>query len=207
MWFRSSRIGDDRDRVLVKSNGDATYLAGDLAYHRDKFLVRGFERVIDIFGADHAGQVKSLMLGVEAMGVELGRLEIKLGQMVSLVSAGRMSKRAGNFVSLDSLIDDIGPDATRLLSLMSSLDQATLLDLDLVRSQSMENPVYLRAVCPRPHRLDRARAGRAGHRAPSSRRRRPVAAGARARAGGAAPPRGTARRRVPTRGVTGLLTR
>jgi len=131
--------------VLVKSNGDATYLAGDLAYHRDKFLVRGFDRVVDIFGADHAGQVKSLTLGVEAMGVDPGRLEVKIGQMVSLVQAegaGRMSKRAGNVVSLDSLIDDIGPDATRLLSLMSSLDQSSLLDLDLVRSQSMENPVY-----------------------------------------------------------------
>jgi len=145
VWFRSSRLGDNRDRVLMKSNGDATYLAGDLAYHRDKFLVRKFDRVIDIFGADHAGQVKSLMLGVEAMGVEPGRLEVKLGQMVSLVQggqAGRMSRRAGNFVALDELIDDIGADATRLLSLMSSLDQAAVLDLDLVRSQSMENPVY-----------------------------------------------------------------
>ncbi|MDR3647602.1 MAG: arginine--tRNA ligase [Acidimicrobiales bacterium] len=145
VWFRSSRLGDNRDRVLVKSNGDATYLAGDLAYHRDKLLVRGFDRVVDIFGADHAGQVKSLTLGVEAMGVDPGRLEVKIGQMVSLVQAegaGRMSKRAGNVVSLDSLIDDIGPDATRLLSLMSSLDQSSLLDLDLVRSQSMENPVY-----------------------------------------------------------------
>ncbi len=145
VWFRSSRLGDNRDRVLVKSNGDATYLAGDLAYHRDKFLVRGFDRVIDIFGADHAGQVKSLMLGVEAMGVEPGRLEVKIGQMVSLVQggqAGRMSKRAGNVVELDELIDDIGADAARLLSLMSSLDQSSVLDLDLVRSQSMENPVY-----------------------------------------------------------------
>ncbi len=145
VWFRSSRLGDNRDRVLVKSNGDATYLAGDLAYHRDKFLVRHFDRVIDIFGADHAGQVKSLTLAVEAMGVDPGRLEVKIGQMVSLVQggqAGRMSKRAGNVVALDDLIDDIGADATRLLSLMSSLDQAAVLDLDLVRSQSMENPVY-----------------------------------------------------------------
>ena len=145
VWFRSSQLGDSRDRVLVKSNGDATYLAGDLAYHRDKFLVRHFDRVIDIFGADHAGQVKSLMLGAEAMGVDPGRLEVKIGQMVSLVqggAAGRMSKRAGNVVALDELIDDIGADATRLLSLMSSLDQAAVLDLDLVRSQSMENPVY-----------------------------------------------------------------
>ena len=77
--------------MLVKSNGDVTYLAGDLAYHRDKFLVRGYDRVIDVFGADHDGQVASLKLGVEAMGVDPGRLEIKLGQMVSLVEgeAGR----------------------------------------------------------------------------------------------------------------------
>jgi arginyl-tRNA synthetase len=145
LWFRSTRLGDNRDRVLRKSDGDITYLAGDLAYHRDKFLVRGFDRVIDVFGADHAGQVKSLLLGVEAMGVDPSRLEVKIGQLVSLVQegqAGRMSKRAGNFVALDELIDDIGTDAMRLLSLMSSLDQPTLLDLDLVRRQTMENPVF-----------------------------------------------------------------
>ncbi len=145
LWLRSTELGDQRDRVLVKSNGDATYLAGDLAYHRDKFLVRGFDRVIDVFGADHHGQVKSLEAGVQALGVRPGALEVKLGQMVSLVDGGeasKMSKRAGNFVSLDSLVADIGPDATRLLSLMSSLDQATSLDLPAVRAQSMENPVY-----------------------------------------------------------------
>jgi arginyl-tRNA synthetase len=170
VWFRSSRLGDNRDRVLVKSNGDATYLAGDLAYHRDKFLVRKFDRVIDVFGADHAGQVKSLMLGVEAMGVEPGRLEIKIGQMVSLVQggqAGRMSKRAGNVVALDSLIDDIGADATRLLSLMSSLDQAAVLDLDLVRSQSMENPVYyVQYAYARIASIERRRAERGIERRP-----------------------------------------
>ena len=170
VWFRSTRIGDDRDRVLVKSNGDATYLAGDLAYHRDKFLVRGFDRVIDVFGADHAGQVKSLLLGVEAMGVEPGRLEIKLGQMVSLVQggeAGRMSRRTGNFVSSDELVDDIGADATRLLSLMSSLDQATVLDLDLVRSQTMENPVYyVQYAHARIASIERVRAERGIERRP-----------------------------------------
>ncbi len=170
VWFRSSQLGDSRDRVLVKSNGDATYLAGDLAYHRDKFLVRKFDRVIDIFGADHAGQVKSLMLGVQAMGVEPGRLEVKLGQMVSLVQggeAGRMSRRAGNFVALDELIDDIGADATRLLSLMSSLDQAAVLDLDVVRSQSMENPVfYVQYAHARIASIDRRRAERGIDRLP-----------------------------------------
>jgi arginyl-tRNA synthetase len=166
VWFRSERLGDSRDRVLVKSNGDATYLAGDLAYHRDKFLVRGFDRVIDIFGADHAGQVKSLSLGVEAMGVDPARLEVKIGQMVSLVS-GRMSKRAGNFVSLDELIGDIGVDAARLLSLMSSLDQATELDLDLVRSQSMDNPVYyVQYAHARIASIERVRAERGIERLP-----------------------------------------
>ncbi|MGO8870615.1 MAG: arginine--tRNA ligase [Acidimicrobiales bacterium] len=144
-WFRATAVGDTRDRVLRKSNGDATYLAGDLAYHRDKFLVRGFDRVIDVFGADHHGQVASLMAGVEALGVDPGRLEVKLGQMVSLMDGDApvtMGKRAGNAISLDSLIADIGPDATRILSLMSSLDQATTFDLASVREQSVENPVY-----------------------------------------------------------------
>ncbi len=145
LWFRATELGDNRDRVLRKSDGDATYLAGDLAYHRDKFLVRGFDRVIDVFGADHHGQVASLVAGVAALGVNPSRLEVKLGQMVSLVDgdeAVKMGKRAGNAISLDSLIEDIGPDATRILSLMSSLDQATTFDLSVVREQSVENPVF-----------------------------------------------------------------
>jgi arginyl-tRNA synthetase len=144
-WFRATELGDTRDRVLRKSDGDATYLAGDLAYHRDKFLVRGFDRVIDVFGADHHGQVASLMAGVEALGVDPGRLEVKLGQMVSLMDgdeAVKMGKRAGNAISLDTLVADIGPDATRILSLMSSLDQASTFDLATVREQSVENPVF-----------------------------------------------------------------
>jgi arginyl-tRNA synthetase len=141
VWLRSTAFGDSRDRVLVKSDGDFTYLAGDLAYHRNKFCVRGFDRVIDVFGADHHGQVASLNAGVEALGIDPARLEIKLGQLVSLAD-GRMSRREGNFVALSELVDDIGPDALRLLSLMSSIDQATTIDLELVRRQSMENPVY-----------------------------------------------------------------
>jgi arginyl-tRNA synthetase len=145
IWFRATAMGDSRDRVLRKSDGDATYLAGDIAYHRDKFLVRGFDRVIDVFGADHHGQVASLRAGVEALGVDPDRLEVKLGQMVSLVDGDepvKMGKRAGNAVTLDSLVADIGPDATRILSLMMSLDQATTFDLASVREQSVENPVY-----------------------------------------------------------------
>jgi len=144
-WFRASELGDVRDRVLRKANGDATYLAGDLAYHRDKFLVRGFDRVIDVFGADHHGQVASLKAGVEALGIDPERLEVKLGQMVSLVDgdeAVKMGKRAGNAIDLDTVIADIGPDATRILSLMSTLDQAATFDLATVREQSVENPVF-----------------------------------------------------------------
>jgi arginyl-tRNA synthetase len=144
-WFRATELGDTRDRVLRKANGDATYLAGDLAYHRDKFLVRGFDRVIDVFGADHHGQVASLVAGVEALGVDPSRLEVKLGQMVSLVDgdeAVKMGKRAGNAIDLDTVIADIGPDATRILSLMSTLDQAATFDLAQVREQSAENPVF-----------------------------------------------------------------
>jgi arginyl-tRNA synthetase len=141
IWLRSSELGDVRDRVLVKSNGDSTYLAGDIAYHRDKFLVRGFDRVINVWGADHHGQVASLKAGVRALGIDPDRLECQLGQLVSLVGA-RMSKRAGNVVALDTLIDQLGADATRLLSLCSSIDQATTLDLDKVARESKESPVY-----------------------------------------------------------------
>jgi len=144
-WFRSEQLGDVRDRVLRKADGDATYLAGDLAYHRDKFLIRGFDRVIDVFGADHHGQVASLKAGVEALGVDPDRLEVKLGQMVSLVDGDetvKMGKRAGTAIDLDTVVADIGPDATRILSLMSSLDQAATFDLATVRQQSVDNPVF-----------------------------------------------------------------
>ncbi len=154
-WLASSGLGDNRDRVLVKSDGDPTYLAGDIAYHRDKFIVRGFDQVVDVFGADHHGHVASLKAGVAALGVDPGRLRIQIGQMVSLVgrigsvdgsaeTVGiiKMSKRAGNIVRLDDLVSDIGPDALRLLSLSASIDQPTTLDLEAIRVQSMENPVY-----------------------------------------------------------------
>jgi arginyl-tRNA synthetase len=141
-WLRTGEFGDPREkRVLRKSNGDYTYLAGDLAYHRDKFLIRGFDRVINVWGADHQGQVASLKAGVAALGVEPDRLEVRLGQMISLAT-GKMSKRAGNAVDLDDLVDDIGPDAMRLLSLVNSIDQPATVDLDKVRAESRESPVY-----------------------------------------------------------------
>ncbi|MDQ6695972.1 MAG: arginine--tRNA ligase [Actinomycetota bacterium] len=141
-WLRTADFGDPREqRVLRKSDGDYTYLAGDLAYHRNKFMVRGFDRVIDVWGADHHAQVASLQAGVEALGIERGRLEVRLGQLVSLAS-GRMSKRLGNAVDLDDLVDDIGADAMRLLSLLTSIDQPVTIDLDKIRAESRESPVY-----------------------------------------------------------------
>jgi arginyl-tRNA synthetase len=142
LWLRTADFGDPREkRVLRRSDGDWTYLAGDIAYHRNKFLLRGFSRVINVWGADHQGQVASLKAGVAALGVDPDRLEIRLGQMISLAS-GRMSKRAGNAVDLDDLVDDIGPDAMRLLSLVASVDQSTTVDLDKVRAESRDNPVF-----------------------------------------------------------------
>ncbi|WP_421118858.1 arginine--tRNA ligase [Aquihabitans daechungensis] len=142
LWFESEQFGDPRERrVLRKSNGDYTYLAGDIAYHRNKFLVRGFDRVINVWGADHHGQVASLVAGVRALGIDGDRIEVRLGQMISLTS-GKMSKRAGNVVDLDDVVADIGADATRLLSLLTSIDQSVTIDLDKVRSESKESPVF-----------------------------------------------------------------
>lgn len=142
LWLRTTDFGDAREkRVLRKSNGDWTYLAGDITYHRTKFVDRGFDRVIDVWGADHAGQVPSLKAAMAGLGIDPGRLEIRLGQMISLAS-GKMSKRAGNALDLDDLVDDIGPDAMRLLSLVNSPDQATVVDLDKVRAESRESPVF-----------------------------------------------------------------
>jgi arginyl-tRNA synthetase len=145
IWLNTGAHGDPRERrVLRKSpdqGGDFTYLAGDIAYHRNKFLIRGFDRVINVWGADHHGQVASLIAGVEALGVERDRIEVRIGQMVSLAS-GRIGKRLGNAVDLDDLVDDIGADVMRLLSLGTSIDQAPTIDLDKVREESKESPVF-----------------------------------------------------------------
>lgn len=142
IWLRTGEHGDPRGkRVLKRSDGDWTYLAGDIAYHRIKFERHGYGRVIDVWGADHQGQVASLKAAVAALGIDPARLEIRLGQMISLAS-GKMSKRAGNAVDLDDLVDDIGPDAMRLLSLVNSIDQSTTVDLDKVRAESRESPVF-----------------------------------------------------------------
>ncbi|MGQ0802762.1 MAG: arginine--tRNA ligase [Actinomycetota bacterium] len=143
-WLRSTTFGDQRDRVLVKRDGSPTYLLPDLAYHRDKF-VRGWDHLIDIWGADHHGQVKSVQAGMEALGFPAGEPEIILGQLVRILRGGepvRMSKRAGNIVTLADILDEVDPDVCRLTFLLQGIDTAQTFDLDVVTAQSMENPVY-----------------------------------------------------------------
>jgi arginyl-tRNA synthetase len=143
-WLRSTDFGDQRDRVLVRSDGTTTYLCNDLAYHRDKFR-RGFTHLIDIWGADHHGQVKSLQAGMEALGFEAGEPEIILGQFVKVVKDGhevRMSRRTGNIVTLADILDEVDPDVARMTFLLQGIDTAQTFDLDVVTEQSRENPVY-----------------------------------------------------------------
>jgi arginyl-tRNA synthetase len=143
-WLRSTDFGDPRDRVLVKSDGSPTYLCNDLAYHRDKFA-RGWSHLIDIWGADHHGQVKSVQAGLEALGFPAGEPEVLLGQLVKLERSGeivKLSKRAGSVITLADILDEVDPDVCRLTFLLQSIDTALTFDLDVVTSQSMENPVY-----------------------------------------------------------------
>jgi arginyl-tRNA synthetase len=143
-WLRSSDFGDQRDRVLVKSDGSTTYLCNDLAYHRDK-LSRGWGHLIDIWGADHHGQVKSLQAGLEALGHPPGEPEVVLGQLVKVQKGGelvRMSRRAGNIITLADILDEVDPDVCRLTFLLQGIDTTQTFDLDVVTALSTENPVY-----------------------------------------------------------------
>jgi arginyl-tRNA synthetase len=142
-WLRTTSFEDDKDRVLVRSEGDPTYLLADLAYHRTK-LERA-DRLINVLGADHHGYVGRLRAGLAALGYDPERLEAPIVQLVSVVEGGeraQMSKRKGEFVSLDELLDDIGADATRFFMLQRSHDTTVDLDLELARRTSAENPVY-----------------------------------------------------------------
>jgi len=144
-WLRSTELGDSRDRVLVRSDGSSMYLLNDLAYHRDKFA-RGASHLIDIWGADHHGQVKSLQVGMQALGFgPPPEPEVLLGQLVKLVRDGvevRLSKRAGNIVTLADILDEVDPDVARMTFLLQGIDSAQTFDMNVVTSQSMENPVY-----------------------------------------------------------------
>ncbi len=144
LWLRTTDYGDDKDRVLVRSSGEHTYFASDIAYHQDK-RERGFDRQIDVWGADHHGYVARMKAAYAALGGDPDQLELLIMQLVHLVRRGeraQMSKRAGEFVTLDELLEEIGVDATRWYLLARSHDTTVDLDLDLAREQSSENPVY-----------------------------------------------------------------
>ncbi len=144
LWLASSRFGDDKDRVLVKSDGDFTYLLPDIAYHRDK-LARGADRLIDVWGADHHGYVPRLRAALEALGHDPARLEVVLGQLVTLERAGepvRLSKRTGDILELRELLDTVGADVARIVFLLQSVESAQTVDLDTIAAQSAESPVF-----------------------------------------------------------------
>ena len=143
-WFRSSKYGDKRDRVVVKAGGDKTYLAGDVAYHHYKFEKKKFDKVIDVWGADHAGDVAGLQAGVEALGHK-GKLDILLLQFVTILEKGeklKISKRRGTFITIDELLDEVGVDIARFFFLQKSANTHLNFDLTLARKQSEKNPVY-----------------------------------------------------------------
>ncbi len=144
LWFRTGESSDDKDEVVVRGNGTPTYFAADIAYHKDKFD-RGFEQVINIWGADHHGHVARMKSAVKAVGYNPDSLDVILMQLVRLYKGGeivRMSKRSGEFVTLDDLIEEVGRDAARYFFVMRSADSHLDFDLDLAKAQSAENPVY-----------------------------------------------------------------
>ncbi len=144
LWFRSTAFGDDQDRVLVRSNGEITYFLADVGYHLTKFE-RGFDRVIDIWGQDHHGYVPRMRAAVQALGFAGERLEVLLTQLVRLVREGqvvKMSKRRGEYVTMEELLAEVGRDAARFLFLTRSLDAHLDFDLELARRQAADNPVY-----------------------------------------------------------------
>jgi arginyl-tRNA synthetase len=144
VWLRTTSFGDDKDRVVIRSSGEPTYFAADIAYLQDK-LQRGFERQLLPVGADHSAYVKELKSAMQALGGDPDRVDVPLLQFVHLVEGGEraaMSKRRGAFVTLDELLDEIGVDATRFFMLQRSHDRTLDLDVSLARSQSADNPVY-----------------------------------------------------------------
>jgi arginyl-tRNA synthetase len=144
IWFKASTFGDEKDRVLIRENGEPTYFAADVAYHKNK-LERGFEKIINIWGADHHGYVARVKAAVQAFGYPAETVEILLGQLVNLLKSGepvRMSKRTGEMVTLDELLEEVGKDALRFLLLMRSTDSPLDLDIELAVKESNENPVY-----------------------------------------------------------------
>ncbi|MBS4190050.1 arginine--tRNA ligase [Bacillus sp. FJAT-49705] len=143
-WFRSTAFGDDKDRVLIKNDGSYTYLTPDIAYHKDK-LERGFEKLINIWGADHHGYIPRMKAAIQALGYDRDALEVEIIQLVHLYKNGekmKMSKRTGKAVTMRDLVEEVGLDATRYFFAMRSADTHMDFDLDLAVSESNENPVY-----------------------------------------------------------------
>ena len=143
-WFQSSAFGDDKDRAVIKSDGELTYFAADIAYHRNK-LERGFDKLINVWGADHHGYVPRLKASLRGLGYDDNILRVVLVQMVQLTRAGepvRMGKRTGEFVALQEVLDEVGRDAARFFFLMRKADSHLDFDLDLAKQQSSENPVF-----------------------------------------------------------------
>lgn len=143
IWFKSSEYGDDEDRVIKKADGSNTYLTADIAYHKDK-LDRGFDRLINIWGADHHGYVARVKASIEALGYDPNKLEVLLGQLVNLVINGeqtRMGKRK-NMITLDDLIEEVGVDATRFWMCMRDIDNTLDFDIELAKKSTDENPVF-----------------------------------------------------------------
>jgi arginyl-tRNA synthetase len=140
-WFRSTTFGDDKDRVLLRSNGEPTYFAADVAYLLDKFG-RGFDHLVYILGPDHHGTIRRWKGAASGLGYDPDAVEIIIYQHVSLAGGESMSKREGSFVTLDELVDEVGADATRFLFTLRSANQSLEFDLELARQQSAENPVY-----------------------------------------------------------------
>ena len=144
VWFKATALGLDQDRVIIKSTGEPTYRLPDIAYHRDKFR-RGFELIVDIFGADHIATIPDVLAGVRALGFNPDKVKVVIHQFVTLLKDGeqvKMSKRLANFVTLQELIDEVGVDAVRFFFLMRSVSSHLEFDLDLAKEQSEKNPVY-----------------------------------------------------------------
>ena len=146
LWFKTEdTIGDDKDRVLIRANGVPTYFASDIAYHRNKFITRGFERVIDVWGADHHGYIARVKAAIKAMGKNPDDFDVLLIQLVNLIRDGKnvnMSTRAGEFITLAEVLDEAGIDAARFFLLMRKSDSKIDFDMDLAKKQGNENPVY-----------------------------------------------------------------
>lgn len=144
LWFKATALGDDKDRVIIKSDGSPTYMAADMAYHLDK-LERGFDQLINVWGADHHGYIPRMKAVIEAFGYEREMLEVIVVQMVTLLRGGKkmpMSKRAGSFVTMDEVNQEVGRDAARYYYVMRSTDSHLDFDLELAKEESSNNPVY-----------------------------------------------------------------